>query len=205
MGLCFNFLFSLRNVDQVTSSFPAFNLEDFQSSCLNTASSSVSTKPDEILMPSSMSMPTITPPKLTNEPKQLPVLSSTTIPPSMSFPAQLQHQQHQQQQKQIQPNLSFNKLGSTSLTSNLMNGTSSPLSNQSSQSNSNKIPMGQMVKSPQNTFASSFGNNLMGHNSNYSALNSNNLGNATGSGNKNGTSNNKSISLSAQEINDFLS
>lgn len=149
-------------------------------------------------MPSSMSMPTIAPPKSTNEPKPLPVFSSPTIAPSMSFPSQL----HQRQQKQIQPNVSFNNPVATNLTSNLMNGTSQP-----SLSNPNKMAMGQMMKNTQNTFTSfpaqpSFGGNLMGMNSSSFGMSSNAT---TGNNKNNGTSNNKSVSLSAQEIKDFLS
>lgn len=157
-------------------------------------------------MPSSTSMPTIVPPKSANEPKPLQLMSSTTIPPSMSFPAQLQ-QQHQA--RPVQPNLSLNKPMSSNLTSNLLNGTPQ-LTNQPA----NKIPMGQMMKNSQNTYASfptqsTFGNNLMGMNSNYSMMNTSNnnsnFGSTAGGSKNNGASNNKSISLSAQEINDFLS
>lgn len=160
-------------------------------------------------MPSSTSMPTITPPKTTssNQVKQLPVLASNTVPPSMSFPSQLQQQQQQKHSQQhIQSNLSLNsnKTISTNLATNLMMNGTSRFSNQSSITSPTNVSMNEMIKSPQNSFASfpAQSPGLMNINSNLSMLS---LGSATTTTSNNQQKNGKSVTLSAQEINDFLS
>lgn len=64
--------FFCRTGDTSSKSFPEFNMDDFKSSCLNSdkdmqyhdnAVSSKAKKSNEVLMPTSMSMPTIASPK----------------------------------------------------------------------------------------------------------------------------------------------
>ncbi|XP_055296936.1 SCY1-like protein 2 [Sitodiplosis mosellana] len=173
-------------------SFPEFNLNDFKSSCLNDDKSAAqpAKNVNEVLLPSSMSMPSIAAAKPTPQMKNLTsTLKTNSITASPSFPTQLA--------SNVTTMARSSNIPAAQSSLNLSN--SNFLSGLGQISNAPKsVPMNQMMASTPFISSGPFQNSA----NSLSTL-SPMIPNQSNATKKNGQDN--TVALSAQEINDFLS